>query len=169
MHEELHHKFVPELHTAGVLLRMKHVTGFNINLLHLQTNRCKVSNTTGTIPKLINEEKWFIYDQLIDVVNEISYLGVILESTGGSNRHKMKQMAKGNKSLVATDKCLTRTPDMKVQLLENVYEMVCESRLMNGAEIWGLDEGWKEIDIIHGRLCKKILGMPRFAAKGLLK
>jgi hypothetical protein len=28
----------------------------------------------------------------------------------------------------------------------------------------GLDEGWKEIDIIHGRLCKKMLGIPRFAA-----
>jgi hypothetical protein len=56
---------------------------------------------------------------------------------------------------------------MRMQLLENVYEMVCESRLMNGAEIWGLDEGWKETDIIHGRLCKKILGIPRFAANGV--
>jgi hypothetical protein len=36
--------------------------------------------------------------------------------------------------------------------------------MMYGAEIWGLDEGWKETDIIHGRLCKKILGIPRFAA-----
>jgi hypothetical protein len=35
---------------------------------------------------------------------------------------------------------------------------------MYGAEIWRLDEGWKEIDIIHRRLCKKILGVPRFAA-----
>jgi hypothetical protein len=76
----------------------------------------------------------------------------------------MKQMAKGNQSLVAIDKCLTRTPDMRIQILENVYEMVCELRLMYEAEIWGLDEGWKEIDIIHGRLCKKILGIPRFAA-----
>jgi hypothetical protein len=32
-----------------------------------------------------------------------------------------------------------------------------------GAEIWGLDEGWKEIDIIHMRDCKKILGIPRLA------
>jgi hypothetical protein len=64
----------------------------------------------------------------------------------------MKQMVKGNQSLVAVDKCLTRTPDMRIQLLENVYEMVCLSRLMYGAEIWGLDEGWKEIVIIHGRL-----------------
>jgi hypothetical protein len=38
---------------------------------------------------------------------------------------------------------------------------------MCGAEIWGLDEGWKETDIIHGRLCKKILGILRFAANGV--
>jgi hypothetical protein len=56
---------------------------------------------------------------------------------------------------------------MRVQLLENVYTIVCESRLMYGAEIWGLDEGWKETDIIHGRLCKKILRIPRFAANGV--
>jgi hypothetical protein len=48
-----------------------------------------------------------------------------------------------------------------------MYEMVCELRLMYGTEIWGLDEGWKEIDIIHVRICKKILGVPRFAAKGV--
>jgi hypothetical protein len=31
----------------------------------------------------------------------------------------------------------------------------------------GLDEGCKEIDIIHRRLCKKILGIPRLAANGV--
>jgi hypothetical protein len=56
---------------------------------------------------------------------------------------------------------------MRIQLLENVYETVCESRMMYGAEILGMDEGWKEIDIIHGRLCKKILGIPRFATNGV--
>jgi hypothetical protein len=117
--------------------------------------------------KTENNEKLFMYDKLIDVVNEISYLGVTLESTGEWNRHKMKQMVKGNQSLVAIDKFLTRTPDRRLQLLENVYEMACESRLMYGAKIWGLDEGWKETDIINGRLCKKILGRPRFAANGV--
>jgi hypothetical protein len=70
--------------------------------------------------KLKKNEKWFMYDQLIDAVNEISFLGVTLESTGEWNRHKMKQMVKGNKFLVATDKCLPRIPDMRVQLLQNV-------------------------------------------------
>jgi hypothetical protein len=108
-----------------------------------------------------------MYDQLIETVNEISYLGITRESTGGWNRHRMKQMVKGNQSLVAIDKCLTRTPEMRIQLLENVYELVCESRMIYGAEIRGLDEEWKETDIIHGRLCKKILGIPRFAANGV--
>jgi hypothetical protein len=33
--------------------------------------------------KLKKNDKWFMYNQLIDVVNEISYLGITLESTGG--------------------------------------------------------------------------------------
>jgi hypothetical protein len=45
--------------------------------------------------------------------------------------------------------------------------MVRESRLVYGAEIWGLVEGWKKIDIIYGRLSKKILGIPKFAANGV--
>jgi hypothetical protein len=47
-------------------------------------------------------------------------------------------MAKRNQTLAAAGKCLARTPDMRVKILENVYEIVCESRLMYGAEIRGL-------------------------------
>jgi hypothetical protein len=36
---------------------------------------------------------------------------------------------------------LIGTPDIGVKLLENVYEMVCESRMMYGVEIWGVEEG----------------------------
>lgn len=35
-------------------------------------------------------DKWFMRDQLIVVVNEISYLEVTVESTEGWNKHKMK-------------------------------------------------------------------------------
>jgi hypothetical protein len=59
-------------------------------------------------------------------------------------------MVKGKQSFVAIDKCLTRIPGMRAQLLKNVCEMVCELRLMHGAEIWGLKEGWKEIGGIQG-------------------
>jgi hypothetical protein len=57
---------------------------------------------------------------------------VTLESTGGWKKQELT-MVKGNKTLVATDKCLTRTPNIRVTL-ENLYEMVCESRFMFGAK-----------------------------------
>jgi hypothetical protein len=55
---------------------------------------------------------------------------------------------------------------MKVRTLENIYE-TCESRIMHGVELWGLDEAWKEVGRIHGRFCKKILGLPRGAVNGV--
>jgi hypothetical protein len=45
---------------------------------------------------------------------------------------------------------------MIVKILENVYEMVCESRLMYGAEILGLEDWGSETDVIEGRFCKKV-------------
>jgi hypothetical protein len=38
---------------------------------------------------------------------------------------------------------------------------------MYGAEVWGLEEAWKEIDKIHGRFCKKLLQVPRTTANGV--
>jgi hypothetical protein len=75
--------------------------------------------------------------------------------------------AKGNQTLVAIDKCLARTPEMRVATLENVYGMLCESRMLYGVEIWGLEGGWKHIDRIHSKFCKVILGMPRSAANNV--
>jgi hypothetical protein len=116
---------------------------------------------------LRKNEKWFVNDYQIEVVKEVNYLGVLLESTGGWNRQRCSVTAKGNQTLVAIDKCLARTPEMKVVTLENVYEIVCESRMLYGVEIWGLEGGWKQIDRIHNKLCKVILGMPRLTANNV--
>jgi hypothetical protein len=62
--------------------------------------------------KLKKDERWFVNDHKIEVADEINYLGVTLESSGGWNRLKLKVMAKGNQTLVAIDKCLARTPDI---------------------------------------------------------
>jgi hypothetical protein len=40
-----------------------------------------------------------MYDQIIDVIDELCYLGVMLESTRDWNKHKTKQMVKGNQLL----------------------------------------------------------------------
>jgi hypothetical protein len=36
--------------------------------------------------------------------------------------------------------------------------------MMTGAKIWRLEDGWKEIGIIHELFWKRIMGMPNTAA-----
>jgi hypothetical protein len=44
---------------------------------------------------------------------------------------------------------------MGVKLLENVYEMVCGSRMMYGVEIWGLRRDGKRLIKSMGACAKK--------------
>jgi hypothetical protein len=44
---------------------------------------------------------------------------------------------------------------------------MCESKIMYGGELRGLDEAWKETDRILGRFSKKILELRGCAANGI--
>jgi hypothetical protein len=114
-----------------------------------------------------NTERWNMGGQNIQIIDKFKYLGITLENTGGWRNQKASIKAKGNEALTAVDKCLATTPDMKVRTLENMYETLCESGIMYGVELWGLDEAWKEVDRIHGRFCKKIFGVPRCVASDM--
>jgi hypothetical protein len=65
-------------------------------------------------------------NQQIELVKEVNYSGVTLDSSGGCSKQKAKQKIEGIQSLVANDKCLTRTSDMGVKPLGNVYEIVSQ-------------------------------------------
>lgn len=58
----------------------------------------------------------------------------------GYNVWKHKRIPKCNETLRAMDKCLGRTPNMKVEVLENMYMRWCVSWL----DIWGqnMGNGW---------------------------
>jgi hypothetical protein len=62
---------------------------------------------------------------------------------------------------------LAGTLDMKVNILENVCEVLSECRMMCGMEVRGLAGGWKEIVAIGSMFCKKIIGLPRFAGNSV--
>jgi hypothetical protein len=49
---------------------------------------------------LKEKERWFVYDQTIEVVDEVSYLAVTTERTGGWNKHNTKEVVKGKQALV---------------------------------------------------------------------
>ena len=105
--------------------------------------------------KLKVNERWKVNGQNIEVVDKFNYLGVTLDSTGSWNTQKTLAKMKAYQALRATGKCIAVTPDIKVQMLENIYEMVCESKIMYGIEIWGLNGAWKEVDKVHSIFCKK--------------
>jgi hypothetical protein len=39
--------------------------------------------------------------------------------------------------------------------------------MMTGVEIWGLEDGWKEIGKVHELFCKRVMGMPNMATDGV--
>ena len=51
-------------------------------------------------------------------------------------------------------------------MLENIYEILYESKIMYGMEVWALNKSWKEVDKIHSRFCKTLIGIPNCVTKG---
>jgi hypothetical protein len=49
-------------------------------------------------------------------------------------------------------------------MLENIYQMVCESKMMYGIEVCRLSEAWIQLDKVHSRFCRKLMGTPNCAA-----
>jgi len=79
-------------------------------------------------------ESWRMNGQYSEEVNNFNCLGVTMESTGGWNKLKTWNKTKQYQALTAIDKCTSVTPSIKVQILENMYEMVCESKTMYGID-----------------------------------
>jgi hypothetical protein len=61
----------------------------------------------------------------------------------------------------------SRAPNIKVKVLEQVYNALVESRMITGVEIWGLEDGWKEVQKVHELFCKTVMGTPNTAANGV--
>jgi hypothetical protein len=50
-------------------------------------------------------------------------------------------------------------------MLDKIFEVMCESKILYGAEISGIRKGWEIVDRIQGKFCQKVLRIRRNAAK----
>lgn len=57
-----------------------------------------------------------------------------LESTGGWNKQKTLAKTEVYEAVVPVEKCVPVTRCVKVQMLENVYEVVYETKIVYGFE-----------------------------------
>jgi hypothetical protein len=71
--------------------------------------------------------------------------------------------------LLAFHKWLIRLLSLKVQVLENIYEMILEYRVLYGVTIRSVKEGWEIGDEIQGRYCGKVFTNPTSTAKGAVE
>jgi hypothetical protein len=101
--------------------------------LKISLNKIKIFKKAGKQKK---DDIWTPNEQKTEVADEINYLGITFECSGGWNRQKHRTVSKGNQISVATDKCVARTLGVRVKISENVYEILSESRTIYGTEIW---------------------------------
>jgi hypothetical protein len=114
--------------------------------------------------KLSRDEKWQLGEEEIEVVKEIKYLGVVLDSRGKWEKEGKQVAIRRKSALNSINICIARAPNIKVKVLEQAYNALVESRMTTGVEIWGLEDGWKEIGKVHELFCKRVMGMPNMAA-----
>ena len=89
-----------------------------------------------------------------------------MKNTGGWNKQKMLAKSEVYQVLVAVDTSISVTVDVKLQILEYIHEIVCESMIMCSIVVWGLKEACKELDTYHSRFCKKLMCKLNYAANG---
>jgi hypothetical protein len=66
----------------------------------------------------------------------------------------------------AEDKGISVTLSTKMQVLEDMYEIVCELKIACGFVAWEMNEAWKGLDKLHCRFCKKSRGIAKRVASG---
>jgi hypothetical protein len=111
-------------------------------------------------------EKWHLGGEEIEVVKEIKYVGVVLDSRGKWEKERKQVAIRGKSALNSISICVTRASNIEVKVLEQLYNALVESRMMTGVEIWWLEDGWKEIGKVHELFYKRVMGMPNTAANG---
>jgi hypothetical protein len=62
---------------------------------------------------------------------------------------------------------LARAPTLKFKILQNVYQKVCERKLLCGVEILGPEKAQKVIDACLGDFCKNILRISACLVNGV--
>jgi hypothetical protein len=60
--------------------------------------------------------------------------------------------------------CVATSPNIEVKALEQFHNSQTETCNMTGVEVWGLEDGWKEIGKVF---CTRILVIPNIAENGV--
>jgi hypothetical protein len=70
---------------------------------------------------------------------------MVLDSRCKLEKERKQVAIRGKLALNSINICTARALNIKVKVLEQLYNALVESRIMIAVEIWSLEDGWKEI------------------------
>jgi hypothetical protein len=71
--------------------------------------------------KLSRDEKWRLGGEEIEIVKEIEYLRVVMDSRGTWDKQRKQVAIRGEWALSSINICMGRAPNIEVKVLEQVY------------------------------------------------
>ena len=101
----------------------------------------------------------YIYNSKIDVVTSFKYLGVHLFKNGNWYRTQQRVAQHASFSLHNLF-AVYNNLDLPISNRIELFDSLILPTINYGAEIWGYHEG-PDVEIIHSKLCRKILGVRR--------
>ena len=107
--------------------------------------------------RLHEQERWTYNDQVIEVVEDFNYLGVVFNHTGNFALNQQHLIGKALKALnLLLYKC--KQFDLKPSVLCQLFDSFVGSILGYAAEIWGYTKS-KDIERVHLKFCKRLLNV----------
>lgn len=109
--------------------------------------------------KLSTNEKWAYKGELIRIVNEYKYLGLILTPKLSFTKHLSKKEEAAKIALNSTWKHFIAKPSVNLTSKWKMFLAVCRSIHSYGAQIWG-NSYFNEVEKLYRYFIKKILKLP---------
>ncbi|XP_067131377.1 uncharacterized protein [Centruroides vittatus] len=131
--------------------------------LNLMKSKVVVFRNGG---KLAKSDKWWFRNDVIQVVSQYKYLGVVFKFNGNYKSHI--QIVKRN-AFIKTDRVIQMCRSAKLRNLKDclkIFNSIVTSSLLYAAEVWGYQSD--ELDPVLANFIKRLFGLPRCTPRYLI-
>lgn len=109
--------------------------------------------------KISQKEKWYWESNIIEIVNEYKYLGVILTSSLSMTKHLKQRLKLGKSAVNTTWKNYLLRKDVPHSAKAKVYEAAVRSIVCYAAQVWGYRQ-FDDVEKIQRFFVKRIFWLP---------
>jgi hypothetical protein len=98
-------------------------------------------------------------EKKIEIVQHFTYLGIVFTTGGSFNGTFISLTGQAMKAIFKLKSCFTRFPTMSISHKLDLFDKLIAPVLSYGSEVWGLNKNIIQIERIHLKFCKELLGV----------